>query len=608
MSAAANVGWTLLYWVSRTGVGLGRFLPTRLCYAVAGPIAGLCFLLMARPRRNLIENLTRVVGPEEAPKVARQVFHNFGRYIIDFYQLSRRGRKALQQRIAFADWHRLDEALDEPKGTLFVTIHLGQIELGAAAVGSYGHRVNVVAETLRHPPMDEFIQGLRASLGMKVIAAKKAQFGVMRCLNRGEVLVTMLDAYEPGQSVVVDFFGAPAEVASAPARVALRTGARVLPAVIGRAEGSERLIPLVDFDLNFQPAGDEERDVQVLSQTIATSLEGFVRRFPEQWFAFRPVWGTATPAKQPQRWRLWALQTGFRLGGVLPRLASYALARLAADTAFRFRHGARRDVMDNMRHVMGADASPAKVEVAAREAFRNVARYYVDLIRLPQTKPEQLMKLVRIHGLERLKSRLDAGKGVIVATAHFGNPEVAVQVGAILGLKLLVLAEPLQPPAFAELMDRMRSAHGTRYVDVGFSGVAEAIRHLRGGGCLAITCDRDVQGKGVPLPFFGATTKMPLGAVELAARTGAVLIPGYCRRSGAGFHVYFEEPIELVSSGRPREDALVNARSLIARAEVWIASDPGQWMVLERIWRPVEKTTPDALLTGASRLPAGRQG
>jgi KDO2-lipid IV(A) lauroyltransferase len=196
---------------------------------------------------------------------------------------------------------------------------------------------------------------------------------------------------------------------------------------------------------------------------------------------------------------------------------------------------------------------------------------------------------VRIHGFERLKSRLDAGQGVVVATAHLGNPEIAVQVGAILGLKLFVLAEPLQPPAFDRLMEKIRSTYGPRYEDVSFSAVANAIRHLRDGGCLAITCDRDIQEKGEPLPFFGVETKMPLGAVELAARTGATLIPGYCRRADGGFEVFFEEPVELVKTGRPKEDALVNARALLARVEKWIAADPGEWMVLERIWAPVEK-------------------
>jgi KDO2-lipid IV(A) lauroyltransferase len=138
-------------------------------------------------------------------------------------------------------------------------------------------------------------------------------------------------------------------------------------------------------------------------------------------------------------------------------------------------------------------------------------------------------------------------------------------------------------------MEQIRSANSPRYEDVGYRGVSEAIRHLRaGGGCLAITADRDIQRNGVPLTFFGTPAMLPLGAVEFAARTGAALMPAYCRREGHGFEIYFEDPLVLAGTGRPREDALVNAAALLARIESWLRADPGQWMVLERIWKPVQ--------------------
>jgi KDO2-lipid IV(A) lauroyltransferase len=202
-------------------------------------------------------------------------------------------------------------------------------------------------------------------------------------------------------------------------------------------------------------------------------------------------------------------------------------------------------------------------------------------------------KQVRLHNFDRLKSRLESGQGVVVATAHFGNMEIAVKIGAILGLNTLVLAEPLQPPAFANLMVKLRSSHGPRYVDVSFTAIMDALRHLRGGGLLAITCDRDIQHNGEPIEFFGVETRVPLGAAELAARTGAALMPGYCRRAeDEGFDIYFEEPLELVDTGDRKRDARVNTRRLLERAETWIAADPGQWMPLERIWQPAPASLP----------------
>lgn len=297
--APSHLRWSIAYWISRLGAAVGRFLPTSFWYALAVPIAGVCWLVMARQRRIVTENLVRVVGEREASRASRGVFRNYARYVIDFYQLPSLGRERLCDRIDFNEWPRLDAALSEGKGTIFVTLHLGQAELGAGAFSAYGYSISAICETFNHEGMNAFIQGLRTRLGMKVIPAKRAAPGMLRCLNRGEVLGMMFDAIEPsGGGVFVDFFGAPAEVSAAAARIALRSGARVLPGVVGRgADDPQRLLPMFDFDVRYAATGDEDHDVRALSQAIATAFEAQIRRFADQWLAFHLVWGTGVPAE-----------------------------------------------------------------------------------------------------------------------------------------------------------------------------------------------------------------------------------------------------------------------------------------------------------------------
>jgi KDO2-lipid IV(A) lauroyltransferase len=591
-TALLKLRWVLLYGVSRAGMLLPRrIIPTRLAYAVAVRVADICFLLFAGPRRKLIANLARIVGEERAPAVARSAFRHYARYIIDLFQLPVLGLEAVRARTRFESWDELDAVVAEGKGTIVVTIHFGQQESGPAALAAHGYRMSVVARTLEFGPIDALIKEFREALGMRLIPAERPALSTFRCLSRNEILGMLIDQVEEGEGILVDFLGGRAEMSSAPARVALRSGARVVPAVVVRDPQDDiRYLPIIDAGLSFEPTGEEEADVAALTQRIASSFEDAVRRYPDQWFAFRRVWRNGAPAEPEVGWndRLnhYALEAANLLFRDLPKPVSYAIANRAGDLAFYLRRGIRADVEDNQRHVLGPAAPPGQVSANAREVFRNVARYYADLIRLPRTKPEHLMsREMSLEGFDRLQEAMAGGRGAVVATAHFGNPEVAVQISALLGLDVLVLSEPLNPPAFSDLVHRLRESQGIRYEEVAFKTIGQALVHLRKGGVLAITCDRDIQETGVLLPFFGEETRMPLGAVEMASRTGAAFVPAFCRREGDRYRIVFEAEIPLVSTGRAKADAIINSKAMIERMECWIRSDPGQWMVLERIWK-----------------------
>lgn len=597
MPALTRLRWAAAYWSFRTIVAVGRRLPTRLCYAAARPLADISFYLFRGHRRNLTANFERLLGDAAAArKVARSSFRHFAMYVIDFFQLPALGRDEIRRRIHFDDWDALQEVASNGKGTIFVTLHYGQWEMGAGALAAYDFPVSVIAQTLPHESLNALVQGLRRDLGMNIVPAERAKVGTFRALARNEFTGMLIDVVEPGEGVVVDFFGGKSEMSGAPARIALRTGARVVPGVMLRDNvDPTHLHPVLEYDLDWTPSGNEDEDVVRLTQAMASCFEKLLRREPSQWFAFHEMWPerlnqpSAAAERKPEAWRHWSLLIASRLVGWLPKGPAYGIARAVGDAAFRVRKGMKADVLDNMRHAIGPDAAPQDVERAAREAVRNVCRYYADLIRLPRTSSEQLLsKEVRLVGFDRMAKAMEGGRGAVVATAHFGNPEMAVQVASLLGLDVLVLSEPLNPPEFSRLVHDLRAANSVRYEEVGYGAISNSLRHLRAGGVLAITCDRDIQGTGAPLPFFGEVTRMPLGAVEMAARTGAALMPAFCRRRPGGYDIVFEEEMEMVRSGNARQDALVNARRLLERVEGWIASDPGQWMVLERIWRPLD--------------------
>ena len=165
------------------------------------------------------------------------------------------------------------------------------------------------------------------------------------------------------------------------------------------------------------------------------------------------------------------------------------------------------------------------------------------------------------------------------------NPEFAVQGLAAAGVKVFALVEPLQPPELGRLMRSLRAVHGHEYQAVSFGAIKNAIAWLRGGGVVAILVDRDIQKRGVEIEFCGYPAKFPTGAVDLAMRTGSVLIPGWVRRTG-GFRVHaaIGPPMPLIMTGNTDDDLRINSARLLALFEQHLRQDPGQWSVLDRIW------------------------
>ena len=286
-------------------------------------------------------------------------------------------------------------------------------------------------------------------------------------------------------------------------------------------------------------------------------------------------------------WRYYVMRLSYVLLGWLPLRFLYVFARIAGDAAFLLRSGVRRDVIGNMRQVMGPQAAEREVRRAAREAFRNATRYYADLFHIPHMDSERFSKeRLDLAGLEYLEEAKRSGCGAVVVSAHFGNPEMAVQGVAAAGYPVLGLTEPLQPPQLSEFTDWLRSRHGNEYLSVGFGAVKEAIRRIKRGGIVALLVDRDVGGTGVPMRFCGAETAMPLGAVDLALRTGAFLIPAWAWRiDGYRMCVRIGPPLDLVRTGDAERDVRTNGERLLALVEERLRSDPGQWAVLEAIWR-----------------------
>lgn len=292
-----------VYWLFRLSILLTRPLPLRRGYWFAERVALVCYwVIFPRQRKALNANLAHVLQSNDArfvDSVARRSFRNFGKYVIDFVHFPSITREEIKHRLRFDQWEAFNEAAQAGRGIIVATIHFGVWDFGAAALAAYGYPVNAIAETFPYPPMNDLVQGSRAKLGTNVIGHDRMGPTVFKALRRGEILALLVDvASSEATGIRVDFFGAPALVSPAAARIALRTNAWVMPAVVLRGpEDDVEIRPIIDTSLrDFTPTGDEARDVHELTRLIMQSMEKTIRQHPDQWFIFRRLWNNTATA------------------------------------------------------------------------------------------------------------------------------------------------------------------------------------------------------------------------------------------------------------------------------------------------------------------------
>jgi KDO2-lipid IV(A) lauroyltransferase len=118
---------------------------------------------------------------------------------------------------------------------------------------------------------------------------------MMQTLRRNELVAMLVDRPYAGSGECVDLFGHKTEFSTAPALLAYHTGASVLPAfVVHDGEGGYRT--MAEAPIPMENGADLRAALTLNTQRIASVFEGVIRRHPEQWFNYVPLFNESEAA------------------------------------------------------------------------------------------------------------------------------------------------------------------------------------------------------------------------------------------------------------------------------------------------------------------------
>jgi KDO2-lipid IV(A) lauroyltransferase len=290
----------VLVWAA---VKLLSLLPRGVARGVGGFIASLALLLT--PRLAGVGDLNlRLAFPEksvaERQQILRKLYRNLGWLLAEFCQMPRYTPETVRGFIRYEGLEHYLAARDEGKGVLILTGHLGAWELSSFYHSLMGYPMSIVIRRLDNPLVDRLVNHIRCLHGNQVLHKDDFARGLLASMRRGETVGILMDTnMTPPQGSFVDFFGQSACTGTGLARIAQKTGARVLPGFLLWEEATQQYVLRFGAPLCVTTSGDVEADVIANTALFTKVIEDYVRQYPDQWLWVHRRWKTRPQGEAP---------------------------------------------------------------------------------------------------------------------------------------------------------------------------------------------------------------------------------------------------------------------------------------------------------------------
>ena len=271
-----------------------------------------------------------------------------------------------------------------------------------------------------------------------------------------------------------------------------------------------------------------------------------------------------------------------------PRKLAFALARVYTrllDLGIpRLRRVARRNLAMAL-----PEFTPQRHAQIVDGVFRSIARILVTFAKFPAIRRGYLEQWIRLEGGEHFDQAQQAGRGVLVATAHLGNWELSAFAHAYMTGLMHVVVRPLDNPRLDAWVERRRTLSGNHLIRKK-EAARGILRALDKGEAVGVLIDQNVvPAEGVFIDFFGRKACAGTAFVKFAHHSDAAVVPGFAlwEPKQSRYILRFYPEIEM--SG----DIAADTQRVHSQLESVIRQYPDQWLWIHRRWKTRPPGEPD---------------
>lgn len=241
---------------------------------------------------QLRKNLARVIGvaPDEVPDpLMRAALASYARYWREAFRLPTMDHRKLGVRLdsGVTGQQHIDAALAAGRGVVLALPHSGNWDMAGVWLVQTRGTFTTVAERLKPESLYRRFVAYRESLGFEILpltGGAEPPFQVLaERLGANGMVCLMAERDLTRSGVPVDFFGEATRMPAGPAKLAIATGAALLPAHCWFDED--------EWATSVHPPLDTASgDVGVVTQALADRFATNIAAHPADWHMLQPQW------------------------------------------------------------------------------------------------------------------------------------------------------------------------------------------------------------------------------------------------------------------------------------------------------------------------------
>jgi len=284
-----------IYYWAKILFFITGILPRRVSMALASFLGAVAFRVLPKYRDIAARNLEEALGvsPSESAYIARGVFRNLARNGVDWIKCARMSDGDIIALVSEAKgMENIEKVSSRGKGMILLASHFGNWELITSYLSLRGVDGSVIGRRLYFHKYDELINSVRKRFGTGVIYRDESPKKILKVLKSGRALGILADQdVDTVDGVFVDFFGKAAYTPTAPVKLAMASGADIVPVfMIRKSDNTFRFV--AESPISAVQTGDRDEDVKRYTREWSAVLEKYVREYPEQWVWIHRRWRT----------------------------------------------------------------------------------------------------------------------------------------------------------------------------------------------------------------------------------------------------------------------------------------------------------------------------